>query len=79
MSRKIFNLYFDGILKGQKFAFNSARRELPKLIKEFASVGDIWDMIEETQEKDGPNRIATKIVWKRVSDGLEVVTEARLS
>ena len=64
MKRKNFDIKINGKSVATKHAFNTARREIRNQIINFATVGDTWEMIDEHQEFDGPNRIATFQNWK---------------
>lgn len=72
MTRQTFAVAINGNVKLNKFAFNSARREIVNLVREHGQIGETWVMISEQQTKEGPNRVATVMVWKCEQTGEEI-------
>lgn len=77
MARKVFEVLINGEVVATKYAFNTARREIPTAIREMSNVGDVWKMTEENQTKEFNLRTGTIMKWVRESDGAEIIAEVR--
>lgn len=75
--QRIFHVIINGETKAIKYAYNTARREIPKILRTMIQTGESLELFKENREGGSGTYTGCVMWWQNEKTGAVIVAEVR--